>query len=473
MNGISASLLNAGIALQAYGRVLEATQNNVINASTPGYARQSQELRPLPFEPESGSPGGVALGELTSARDQYSEQAVRTETSSLGFAQQSVESLSNLESILDISGDSGLPYALNNLFSAFSGWAQSPGDTIARSNVIDRAQETAVAFRNAASALSNASRQSETQLRSTVDSINQLVAKVAEYNQPPADGVANDAGREAQFYSTLEELSQYADVTVARQSDGTLALLLEGQTPLLIGDTQYEIAFDLNQTDATRPASARITGGGRDVTAAIEGGKLGALLKFRNETLPSFSGDAGQAGSLNILAKQFADRVNAIMTGGYSSVDAAAPDGVALFDYGAAGETSIASALRLNEAATAESIAPVAIGPPVASNGIPLQLASLASPTSDADRIDGASYVEYFGRMAASEGSALSSAKDSQAVQESSVAQAKAIRQQSSGVSLDEEAVVMLEYQRGYQAVSRLITILDQLTEDTINMLRV
>ena len=74
--------------------------------------------------------------------------------------------------------------------------------------------------------------------------------------------------------------------------------------------------------------------------------------------------------------------------------------------------------------------------------------------------------------MAAKVGSQLQSANNGEQVQQSLLAQARDQRQQVSGVSLDEEAMTLVEFQRAYQANSRFITVLDQLTQDTINILR-
>jgi flagellar hook-associated protein 1 FlgK len=74
--------------------------------------------------------------------------------------------------------------------------------------------------------------------------------------------------------------------------------------------------------------------------------------------------------------------------------------------------------------------------------------------------------------MAANVGSRLQTAHDGVQVQQSLVAQAKSQRDQISGVSLDEEAMILVEFQRAYQANSRFITVLDQLTLDTINILQ-
>jgi flagellar hook-associated protein 1 len=38
-------------------------------------------------------------------------------------------------------------------------------------------------------------------------------------------------------------------------------------------------------------------------------------------------------------------------------------------------------------------------------------------------------------------------------------------------VSLDEEAMILVEFQRAYEANSKFITVLDQLTQDTLNIL--
>ena len=55
MSNLLASLVSSADTLEAYGRVLETTQNNVSNASTPGYAKQSIDLYALPFDPAGRS----------------------------------------------------------------------------------------------------------------------------------------------------------------------------------------------------------------------------------------------------------------------------------------------------------------------------------------------------------------------------------------------------------------------------------
>src|SRR3954452_8364074 len=97
MSNLLASLGSTAGTLAAYGRVLDVTQNNVSNASTPGYAKQRLDLHALPFDPEGGTTGGVAAGKLQSSRNEFAEQAVRTQTTGLGYQQQLSDSLTILQ----------------------------------------------------------------------------------------------------------------------------------------------------------------------------------------------------------------------------------------------------------------------------------------------------------------------------------------------------------------------------------------
>ena len=254
---------------------------------------------------------------------------------------------------------------------------------------------------------------------------------------------------------------------------------MNGQTPLLIEDRTYDLGYRLEQTsDATAPypdappLAHIFAADGKDVTAQITGGQLGALLHTRNQVLPSYLGDASHEGDLNTMARQFADRVNELLEAGQVNTGDPPQMGVALFQYDTGNHTNAANSLTVDTTVTPAQLGPIAAGPPLVFNGTPLALSALAAPQTDADRVGGASYSAYYGGMAARAGSALNDARDELTTRQSTVAQAKDLRQRMSGVSLDEEATVMIQFQRAYEATSRLITILNQLTEDTINILR-
>ncbi len=471
------TMLSSASALHAYDQVLNVTQNNVVNASTPGYVRQTMTLDALKFDPSLGSTGGVVASDMQSSRNEFDEQAVRQQTTLLGSSTQTVESLTSLQSYFDVTGNTGIPSSLNTLFQAFSAWGQTPTDANAKQTVLNDAAGVANAFQDTAAGLAQVTQDTNTQLQQTVNQINQMVGQLAQYNGQIMAGDRNDAGLDAQVHSTLEQLSQYTGITATKQSDGSYTVLLGGQKPLLIEGTAYPIRYDLEQptdppsvNDNAPPTAHVYSADGADITATATTGQLGALLQVRNSVLPSYIGDAYQAGDLNTLAKQFADRVNQLLTSGTSTDSTATSGGQALFTYDGNNPTNAAASLQVNSQATSSTLVPTDPATQVV-NGIPLALAALADPTGSADMINGESYTQYFGDMAARAGTNLSTATNQQSVQQSAVAQAQNIRQQDSGVNLDEEAMTLVQYQSAYEANSRLISVLSQLTQTVVNIL--
>jgi flagellar hook-associated protein 1 FlgK len=480
MANLLSTMMSAAGALNAYSQALDVVQNNVSNASTPGYAAQTQQLESMPFDPAEGFSGGVTAGQVVSSRDEYAEQAVQQQTTILGQAQQDVSSLTALQSQFDVTGASGIPSALNNLFQAFSAWGQTPTSTVAQQNVLQQANSVATAFQQTAAGLAQVAQDTGQQLQQTVADVNQMSAQLASYNQQIMNGDRNDAGLDAQIHSTLEQLSQDGSIAATKQADGTYTVLLSGQTPLVVGAQAYTISA---QPSAPDPASANPNGpshqsilayDGADITASITGGQLGSLLNTANTVLPSYLGDANQPGSLNTLAQKFAHQVNSLLTAGYQTdgSDGSAPaPGVALFTYDTTNATNVAQSLRVDPTVVPDQLAAIDLGPPEVSNGVALALSQLANPISANDEIGGLSYTQYYGNMAAKAGSLLSNATNQQQTQQAAVAQAQNVRQQISGVSLDEEATILIQFQQAYEANSKLITMLDQLTQDTINIL--
>ena len=476
MGNLLASLLSSANALSAYNQVLQVSQNNVANANTPGYAAESQELYARPFDPETGTLGGVAAGVVVSARNEFLEQDVRQQTTLEGEAQQNVNSLTSLQSCFNISEDAGIPSALAGFFDAASAWGQNPDDTVTRQTVIAQAQSVAQAFQQTATAVSQVDQDTETQLQQTVDQINSLVGQLQGYNKLIMAGARNDAGISAQENSTLEQLSQYADITTLQQSDGSVTVLLNGQTPLLVEDQQYSIGYKLEASDTAtypgaRPDAHIVASDGSDITAQTTGGQLGSLLNIHNQVLASFMGSGSQPGQLNSMAQQFADCVNSLLTNGTISQGPPPVPGVPLFTYDTTNATNVAATLAVDPSVTPDQLAAGSTGPPYVSNGVPLAISGMSNPQSSGDEIDGESYTAYYGNLAAQVGTQLSDAQNQLTVQQSTVAQAQDLRQQAQGVDLDEEAATLIQFQKAYEANSRMISVLDGLTEDLVNML--
>jgi flagellar hook-associated protein 1 len=467
------STLNIGAeALSAYTQALTVAQNNVSNASTPGYATQLPTFEASSLQLEAGLPGGVSAGNPQSTRNEYLEQAVRTQAESNGNFTAQSQSLSSIEPVFDVTGQSGIDGALNNLFQSFSAWSANPSDPATRQAVIANAQDVADSFQQASSALAKVASSNNGQINSTVQEINTLAAQIQGYNAARLQSPGPNAGLDAQVHSTLETLAGLANVTAETQSDGTVTLLLGGQTPLLIGTTLSAVSAGLS--DAASPANPNappdttiLDSNENNIAGEITGGTLGGLLHVANTVLPSLQGDGSQTGALNQLAKQVADRVNQILEAGQTS---SGQPGVALFSYDSSSGADVARTLALNSNATAANLAEVDPGPPAVSNGTALTLSNLGESTSAQDTVNGQSILGFYAATAANVGSISASATSSAQESSQALAQAQAFRDNVSGVSLDAEAVRVQELQTGYQAASKLIATVAALTQTLMTM---
>ena len=110
-------------------------------------------------------------------------------------------------------------------------------------------------------------------------------------------------------------------------------------------------------------------------------------------------------------------------------------------------------------------------GPPYVSNGTALNLAGVGNGQNAADQIDNFSYTQFFGSLAAGVGRQLSTAQDQKDIQKQLLIQAQSLREQVSGISLDEQAVLLIQFQRAYQANAKLVTVLNDLTQVAISLL--
>jgi flagellar hook-associated protein 1 FlgK len=466
MSNLFTSLSASSTTLAALQSALTVTQNNVDNASTPGYARQSVSLESMPFLPGQGLSGGVTAGELQSARDRYADAEVRRRQESSSYYDQKTSSLSAIETSFDITDQSGITGAFSALFQSFSAWSASPNSGAARQTVLDGASRVAQAFHDASAGLEQQSADATQQIRQTTQQINDLTSQLRADNAERIRSGTSDPALDAKTQDTLEQLSQLADITALQQSDGSVTVLLGGQTPLVVGDRQFDVKAEVD--NPVRVLSAD----GSDITAQISQGKLAALLDVRNRLLPTFLGDGTQAGDLNRLASAFADRVNQLLSAGQVSDGPPAQAGVPLFTYDTTSPNAAARTLAVNPAITGAKLAAIDPGPPYSVNGTAIALAGLATPTAVADKLDGFSYTEFYGSLAARAGSELSTATDAGNAQKQLLAQAKSLRDQASGVSLDEEAVHLIEFQRAYQAAAKMTTALGDMTQTVIDMLR-
>ncbi len=461
MVSLNAMLTASANALDVFQQALSVVQSNVNNSSTPGYATQSLNLDAQPMDLADGLTGGVTSGGLDNSRDPYAEQEVQQQTQALGKYTAQANATSSLQSFFDATGTSGVSADLSSFFQSVSAWSVTPSDATLGQAVLDSASTLASSIQGLANSLSQNAQQLNTSIASTADQINSIAAQIQAYNAQRVTETTPDPGQDAQLYSALDNLSQLTNFSTVTQSDGTVTVLLAGGSPLVIGQQQYQIST------ASSATGAQVLGAnGNDITSQITGGQLGGLLDVRNRVLGSMLGDGQQTGSLNQFASTLADTVNQILESGKVSSDPGAAAGTALFTYDTSSDA--ASTIELNPSITPSQLAPVDSSGNA--NGNANQIAALANQTLS--QLGGESLTQFFGEITSDIGTENQNATTNEQSQQQVVAQATTIVNQVSGVSLDDQATNVLQFQRAYQAAAQVLTTIDNLANCILDLIQ-
>ena len=451
MGNINTALYNSASALSVLGQAFNVVENNITNANTPEYADQTASFEAMPLDLSQQLPGGVEAGPLISSRNEYLEQAVRTQQTSLSYSTQLASDLGQVQSNFSLTSTSGIDSAMNTFFNSFSQLSVSPNDTTDRQAVLNAASGVAQSFQSAAQSIQQVSTNVVSETTGVVSQINSLASQIANLNQSyGSDAGANqDPGLDAQMHSDLLQLAQLTNFTVIQNSAGGYNVFLGGQSPLVMGSDAYAISAG-NTSDQTGIQDSN----GNDITGEITGGQLGALIQEQNTTLP------GYLSSLNTLAQNFADTVNGQLAQGVDE-NGDTPT-TPLFSYDQ--DDDAASTISVNSLTPDQIAAASADAPGGGDNAV--AMAQLATTPE----INGATFTQYFGNFESQMGNDVANAQADQQQAQSQLTQAQSEVSNASGVNLNDEATKLLQYQQSYDAVGKMVGVLDDLTQTLIDM---
>ncbi len=456
MHSLLDSLSSASHSLNSYEQAMGVVSNDTTNSTTPGYANQNPEFKADSYSSSGGGVGGVTMAGMMSSRDEYAEQTVRAAQSAENFSSTMATNLQSIEALFPLASSSstssgGISGKLNDFFTSFSNLSTKPNDAAIRQSVLNAAGNLAVAFNESYGALTTAQQTAFSQGSSYVQQVNTLVSQIQQINvakQHQASALS-DPGLDAQLHSTLETLSQLVNITTQTATDGTTSIFIGGQAPLLMGSQQYSLSAASvgNTFQILDPNNTNIAG-------LATGGKLGALANLANVTVP------GYVAQLNTLAAGVADAVNTTLNSG---VDQNGNPGANLFTYSpaAAAKTLAVSMMNPANIAAASSANP-------GGNDNAVTLSALGNASLPA--LSNSTIIGFYGNLASIVGTDSSNAQTNQTTNQQILTQSQTLRSNVSGVSLDQEATQLTEYQQAYDATSKLVNIIDQMMQTVINM---
>lgn len=427
----------AASGLSATQVVLNAISNNVANSSTDGYSRRTVTLT-------SVASGGVTASSVTRETSFYLQQQNWSSNADVGYYTDYSQYASYLEELM--SSDSlNITTNLTTFYSALEEASASPDDDSLRTAVLTDAESLATSFNSLSGYLDEIGDEVESEVSSSLDSVNELTSQIADLNQQITN--LQSTGQDT---SSLEDtrdaaitsLSSLVEVDVTRQDDGSYTITLpQGQT-LVSGSSAG--SMDWNSNDGLT-----VTYGSQTTSVSEEmSGSLGGLFAFVNDVLTPTQE------TLDSLASTVATSLNDAQANGY---DLDGNSGTDLFTWDS---SDPAGSLAVVDDFTSDDLA--FSGSDTSGSGDNTNLLAMLDLASDQESTY-TSLVTRLGQLSSNASDSLTSSTSLQSTLQDSL-------DSISGVNLDEEAADLVSYQNLYSANSKVLTVADELFDTLLNM---
>lgn len=454
-------LLNIGArALQANYVALQTIGNNISNANTAGYSRQTATLANEAgiFTGGGFIGNGVRVQTIQRSYDNFLNTEAGTAASQSSASQTRYERLQQLENVFPL-GEEGIGYSAGQFFNAFVDVASDPTSLSARQVVLGKAQDLASKFSDASDQIASLQSGVNEDLQTTVQTVNDLAKQVATINQEIAK--LHGSGHEPndlldQRDELVRQIGDKIQVSTVAADDGTLGVFVAGGQNLVLSNRANALGV---RSDSATGSVLTMTEAGvtRDLdTGSVSGGTVAGLLQFQNE-------DLAQARSLLTgLANAIVDATNTQQASGLNLGDPATA-GSPLFTQGASDPLSIKVALTdPRDIAAASSTA----SDPKSNNENALAFVNLGT----AALVDGETVTNAYAKAMTDIGVRVNSAKVTAQTTASAAQQTEQARTSATGVNLDEEAARLIQYQQSYQAAAKVLQIAQTIFQSVLNI---
>ncbi|MEZ6113921.1 MAG: flagellar hook-associated protein FlgK [Pirellulaceae bacterium] len=273
-------------ALRANAVALNTVANNIANANTPGYHKQSVLMTELPPNLVSNLQVGTGV-KVQSIRRSYSElteRALTTNASELAASDARLATLNQIESVFT-PGPGSLTDRTQKFFDELERLSANPGDVTQRGIVLRGAEALTDELHSSLSQLGSIKSSLRTEAEQLVRDLNSKADEIASLNKQiriAEGGGANANDLRDRRDQLTNELAGIVDAELSTSGGGRGSVLLADRT-LLIGEKSVNLGI------ATSPEGDTIlvnSASGEQVS--LTGGRLAGLFQSINEIVPEF-----------------------------------------------------------------------------------------------------------------------------------------------------------------------------------------
>lgn len=464
MISINNSLWIARDSLVAHQSAIAVTGQNISNVNTPNYSRQRVVLEtnpPMPL-PMGGMVGqGVHVQAVQRIYDRFVNARLNTVTQDQGRWEAQQQTLGQIEGVFQENGDTGISSRLSAFFNSWQDVASNPSGYAERLSLVSKAQDLAQGLKQYRDALSAIQQTTDQQIRNGVDQINAIaqnlnalndqIVRMKQVGQNPND-------LEDKRDALLGELSGYVDFTTNESADGLMTVTL-GDGKVLVGKPPEgklvatdnaqgfaEVAWD---SDPATPISEQ-----------IGSGKMKGWIESRDVFAQN------SIDRMDTLAKSIIDAVNGLHQAGKGLDGSSGRD---FFIGTGANDMAVDPEIEKNPDLVAAASSDAGYDTLSADNHNALAISALQDQAIS-DLGSAGTFSNYMAQTTAQVGQDVQSATQNLSYQQSIVTQLNNYRDSVSGVSLDEEMVNLIQFQHGYAAAARLVSTVNEMMRDLVNM---
>ncbi|KTD32106.1 flagellar hook-associated protein FlgK [Legionella moravica] len=290
------SILNiAYTGLSAFQRAFQVAGNNITNATTKGYTRQTIQFTPGPSQRFAGSyiGSGVFVASIDRNVDQFTNSQVRSTLSLKSQFDTFYNQAIQIDKLLSQDGTS-ISTSLQSFFDALGQLNSAPDSISSRSVAIKQSQLLVQQFNSIQNKLDEYQQNSTAQISGAVRQINQLTTDIAAINKQlmstPDTPELLDRRDEL-----LKELSQYTSLSIFDQGDGTISVGIATGDMLVSGTEQRDLVVGSGNSTVSGTKVYLDNGTGQiDITSRLTTGMLGGLMDYESEVISQASQMIGQ-----------------------------------------------------------------------------------------------------------------------------------------------------------------------------------
>lgn len=271
---------------------LSISGQNIVNANTDGYSRQSiSTVTSTAMKTGAGYVGtGVTVTDIFRNTEQYLVDQVSRDISVLADFDAYLSNINQADNLL-ASPSSSLSSSMNNFFDALNESSNDPASLLGRQLLLTQTNMLTQNFKSLESKLLSQNLAINKQFDSLAANVTTIAKEIALLN----DAIGNSVGATVGKYPNdlldrrdvlVRDLSKFVEVAVVAQGDQTIDVFIGEGQGLVIGPTPSEVVSIPGPMKPDRKEIAfKVNGETRVVTNQLTGGELGGLVRFRKEAL--------------------------------------------------------------------------------------------------------------------------------------------------------------------------------------------